>query len=180
MAARKMKAKPAAAAIGPTVNDAESPLAWLARRRDRSGAPILDEAQFKAGERLRADFTRGQMMPRMSIDWSLGMPSGGRGGAAGGVQDLTDTAMAARDRVNRALSAVGPELSGVLVDVCCFLKGLETVERERGWPARSGKVVLLIALGRLARHYGYAAEARGAERSAGPRHWGAPDYRPKG
>ncbi|MEW5421430.1 DNA replication protein [Amorphus sp. 3PC139-8] len=165
--------------VGPAFNDAESPLAWLARRKDRSGAPILDEAQFRAGERLRADFTRGQMMPRMSVDLSLGMPSGGRSGAAGGVQDLTDTAMAARERVNRALMTVGPELSGVLIDVCCFLKGLETVERERGWPARSGKVVLLIALGRLAGHYGYTAEARGADRSAGPRHWGAPDYRPK-
>ena len=164
---------------GPAIDPAESPLGWLARRRDKAGRPILDEVQFAAGERLRADFTRGQMMPRMSVDLSLGLPSGGRSGRAGGVQDLSDSAMAARDRVNRALGAVGPELSGVLVDVCCFLKGLELVERERGWPARSGKVVLLIALSRLADHYGYQTTARGPKRSRGTNHWGAEDYRPR-
>lgn len=163
---------------GPLIDDAESPLAWLARRRDKTGKPILDEAQFKAGERLRADFTRGQLMPRMSVDWSLGVPPGGRGGPSGGIEDLTDAALSARQRVNQALAAVGPDLSGLLVDVCCFLKGLELVERERGWPARSGKVVLLIALSRLADHYGYGSQARGPDRARRSLHWGAADYRP--
>lgn len=163
----------------PGIDLDESPLGWLARRRDKAGKPILDAVQLMAGERLRADFTRGQMMPRMSVDLSLGMNGGRRSGRPGGVQDLSDTALAARDRVNRALAAVGPELAGLLVDVCCFLKGLELVERERAWPARSGKVVLLIALSRLADHYGYGREARGAARSAGPTHWGSEDYRPR-
>ncbi|MDQ0315112.1 DUF6456 domain-containing protein [Amorphus orientalis] len=160
------------------MNDAESPLAWLARRRDKAGNPLVSEAQFAAGERLRRDFTRGQLMPKMGIDWSLGTPAGGRGGRAGGIQELTDSALGARQRVNEALSAVGPDLSGLLVDVCCFLKGLEDVERERGWPARSGKVVLLIALSRLAGHYGYREAATGPDRSRGISHWGADDYRP--
>jgi hypothetical protein len=83
--------------------------------------------------------------------------------------------IAAKERVARALEAVGLELAGVLVDVCCELKGLEEAERNGGWPQRAGKVVLQIAL-KLARHYGIEPAHRAAHRRM--RHWGSEDYRP--
>jgi hypothetical protein len=158
-----------------TINLAESPLAQLARRRGKDGRPYLNEAELRAGERLRSDFTRGQLMPKLGATWSALAASGRRGRGAGGAVDLTDAALAARQRVEKAVEATGPELSGVLLDICCFLKGLEQVEAERGWPVRSGKVMLKAALGALARHY----EPPPA-RDARPRsfHWGTDDYRP--
>ncbi|MFZ5740195.1 hypothetical protein BJ123_106116 [Rhodopseudomonas thermotolerans] len=136
-----------------TIDDSESPLAWLARRKGRDGRALISAEQFVAGERLRADFTRGNLTPRVTSNW--GAPTGRAGG--GGAGEMTDVVVAARQRVQLALDACGPEFSGILLDVCCFLRGLEDVERERGWPSRSAKVVLQLALDRLARHYGLAA-----------------------
>ena len=155
-----------------TVNWSESPLGQLMRRKTRDGTPFLSAAEFQAGERLRADYTRGQIMPRLSANWVASVSSGRRDG---GVADLTDAALAARQRVERAISAVGPELSGILIDVCCFLKGMETVEVERGWPVRSAKIVLKTALGALSRHYDPALSRQGRRQTL---HWGASDYRP--
>jgi hypothetical protein len=160
-----------------TVNQDESPLAWLRRRHDRDGRPHIDAAEFAAGERLRSDYSRGQMMPRVTANWSAAVADGRRGGK-GGVAEITEVAIAARRRVERALSAVGPDLAGLLVDFCCFLKGLEEIERERRWPARSAKVVLRLGLAALARHYGLTTEAYGRRGSSPTRHWGTADYRP--
>ena len=142
-----------------TVDEAESPLAWLARRRGRDGRALIEPHQLQAGERLRADFTRAHLMPRTTSNLSSPISSGRGGGER--ASTFTETMIAARQRVHQALDAVGPEFAGLLLDVCCFLKGLEDVERERAWPVRSAKVVLQLALDRLARHYGYAGEARG-------------------
>jgi len=149
---------------------AESPLAWLARRTGRDGRPLVDTLALRAGERLRADLTAAAMLPRVTADWSgLAAGTGGGGPAA-----AADAALAARQRVRRALAAVGPDLAGLLVDVCGFLKGLEQVEKERAWPARSAKVVLGIALKRLAAHYGDSREVRGPSVSKGIRTWSVP------
>ena len=145
-----------------TIDELESPLVWLARRRARSGGGLIEPHQLQAGERLRRDFTVADLAPHTGINWSSPMSGGGGGGAAGPTDTMTD----ARRRVHKALDAVGPEFSGLLLDVCCFLKGLEDVERERRWPSRSAKIVLRLALDRLARHYGYAAQAKGPARAA--------------
>jgi len=135
-----------------TVNDNESPLAALARIKGRDGGLFLEPSQVEAGERLRSDFTRGQMQPSLGQSWEP-VRYGRRSGATGGAAELGEAALSARLRVEAAMDAVGPELSGVLLDVCCFLKGLAAVERERQWPARSAKLMLRTALAALARHY---------------------------
>ena len=135
-----------------TVNAAESPLAALARLKGRDGGLFLESCQVEAGERLRADFTRGHLQPSLGQRWDP--VSGGRqGGMPGGASDLSESALSARLRVEAALAEVGPELSGVLLDVCCFLKRLSDIEHERQWPARSAKLMLRTALASLARHY---------------------------
>jgi hypothetical protein len=146
-------------AIDVTIDEAESPLAWLSRRKGRDGKPLIEPVQFQAGERLRTDFTRANLTPNVTSSWDASRAQGRRGQSGGGT--FTDAVVAAREQVNLALEAVGPEFAGVLLDVCCFLKGLEDIERERRWPLRSAKVVLQLGLDRLARHYGLASEASG-------------------
>jgi hypothetical protein len=145
------------------VDEAESPLAWLARRKGRDGQPLIQVVQLQAGERLRVDFTRANLTPRVTSSWDTSLAQGRRG--QGGAGAFTDVVVAARERLRRALDAAGPEFAGLLLDVCCFLKGLEDVERERRWPPRSAKVVVQLALDRLARHYGLAEHARGHARA---------------
>lgn len=139
-----------------TIDEQESPLAWLARRRGRDGGALIAPHQLQAGERLRRDFTVADLMPRVTTNWDNPLSSGGAA-----ISTANDTMADARRRVHAALDSVGPEFAGLLLDVCCFLKGLESIERERRWPLRSGKVVLQLALERLARHYGYAGDTRG-------------------
>jgi hypothetical protein len=155
-----------------TVNLAESPLAIMARLKEKSGAPFLSAEALEAGQRLHRDFTRAQLQPRMTMAFEPRLASRTRG-EAGGAGDLADAAMAARTRVARAMEAIGPELCGVAIDVCGFEKGLETVERERQWPARSAKLMLRAALMALARHYAPPAAPRRRSHA-----WGAEGYRP--
>ena len=119
--------------VSVVVDEIESPLGWLARRRGRDGRPLIEVHQLQSGERLRADFTRAQLMPRTTSNWSNPLSSARRGGGTERADTMTETIVAARQRVHQALDAVGPEFSGLLVDVCCFLKGLEDIERERAW-----------------------------------------------
>lgn len=154
-----------------SINLRESPLAQLYRSRGKAGA-FLTDAEFQAGERLRNDYQRACIMPRLGANWEASVA--GRGRSQGSAMtELTDAILASRQRVEKAVSGVGPELAGILIDVCCFLKGMETVEAERRWPARSAKLMLKTALGVLSRHYEPTRRVRVATL-----HWGAADYRP--
>jgi hypothetical protein len=154
-------------------NRSESPLAALQARTCAKGAQFLTPEEFEAGERLRSDFTAGMLMPRISANWQASVSAGRRSGEGSGLENLTVSALAARQRVDKALATIGGELSGVATDICCFLKGFEQVELERRWPKRSAKFMLKAALSVLALHY-WPRSAKPAQ----TRHWGASGYRP--
>ncbi|MES5097438.1 DUF6456 domain-containing protein [Agrobacterium sp. BA1120] len=156
-------------------NELSSPLLALLRLKDRDGQSFFPAEALDAGERLASDFHRGQLSPRITASWEPRLSKRVKG-QANGAQDLTDTAMAARNRFSRAADAMGPELAGVAIDVCCFEKGLELVERERQWPVRSAKLMLRTALLALARHYN---PPQPAVRKRESHHWGAEGYRPR-
>lgn len=133
-------------------NAAESPVAVLARRRDKEGRVFLDSDLVAAAERLREDFELAQMGPRVTQNWDRFLTAGDRGGM-GPDHGQSDGPRTARDRVAAALRDLGPGLGDVALRCCCFLEGLEAAEQRLGWAARSGKIVLRIALQRLRRHY---------------------------
>jgi hypothetical protein len=156
----------------PGFNTAESPLSWLRTRRDKSGRPLISDAQFFAGERLRADFERAMLGRRTTTNWDTA-GTGARGSNV--AVELSDAAIAARQRYVMALEAVGPELASMLAQVCCLSAGLEQAERLLNLPQRSGKAVLGLGLTALARHYGLLRTDR---RRDGMRQWGLDGYRP--
>lgn len=129
----------------------ESPLTLLARRRDKAGQPFLSDDLVAAGERLREDFELAQLAPSVTQNWDRFLTGRDQGYVSGG---LSFGAPAnARDRVAAALRDLGPGLGDVALRCCCYLEGLESAEKRMGWSARSGKIVLRIALQRLKRHY---------------------------
>jgi hypothetical protein len=127
-----------------TVNLAEQPLAWLARRGHITARQLL------ASERLRQDFHTAQLGPRVTMRWDP-QPATRRGD---GPPEPSGGQIAARARFDAAVAACGPGLSDVAWRVICVGEGLETAERALGWPVRAGKLVLQLALDRLVSHYG--------------------------
>ena len=129
-----------------TVNVAESPIAWLAARGH------LTEAQLRAGERLRADYVRAGLSARVTMRWDAAPPGKSRGGTR--ASDASLARIDAHRRFHSALDAAGPGLSDICWRVICAGEGIGDAEKGMGWPARSGKLVLGLALDRLVRFYG--------------------------
>lgn len=136
----------------------ESPLTILARRRDRDGNRFLSEDLVHAGERLREDYELAQMGAGLEAWWRYLKAPHERLYEAGATQDCG--AEPARARIVAALEILGEGLTDVALRCCCQLEGLEAAEKHLGWSARSGKVVLRIALMHLRDHY--HAEAGGS------------------
>jgi len=129
-----------------TVNAAESPLGWLLARG------LVTRRQYDAGERLRADWERAQLAPRVTMSWDAAPVASGRGGSAA-ASDLNGAQIDAKRRFNDAVAAAGPGLADILWRVVCAGDGMREAETALGWPARAGKLVLTFALDRVAAYY---------------------------
>jgi hypothetical protein len=129
-----------------TVNMAESPLGWLLARG------LVTRRQFEAGERLRADWERAQLAPRTTRSWNSTPVARCRRGSAPDV-DLSGTQVDARKRFDAAVAAAGPGLADILWRIVCAGEGMREAESALGWPARAGKLVLTLALDRIADYY---------------------------
>lgn len=129
-----------------TVNLAEAPLGWLRSRG------LISSIQYEAGERLRRDWELAKLPPRVTMCWDA-PPTGKVARGAPAAHDGTVTQIAARKRFEAAVAAAGPGLADVLWRTVCAGEGMRDIERALGWPVRAGKLVLSLALDRLARFY---------------------------
>lgn len=127
-----------------TVNLAESPLMWLHARGH------IDDRLLDAGERLRADYERAQLGANVTMRWDP-VRIQGQGGDKG--LNATERQIAAKHRFDGALREAGNGLSDILWRVVCAGEGLPDAEKAMSWPARSGKLVLKLALDRVADFY---------------------------
>lgn len=144
--AASSRATPARPIRSVTVNIAESPLGWLFARGH------LSRRQFDAGERLRSDWERAQLAPRVTMAWDSAPVARGRGGAAS-APDLSGAQIDARRRFKAAVGSAGPGLADILWRIVCAGEGMRQAETALGWPARAGKLVLTFALDRVADFY---------------------------
>jgi hypothetical protein len=113
---------------------------------------LVDQRQFDAGERLRSDWERAQLAPRVTMSWDQAPVARGRGGASLG-PDLNGAQLDAKDRFEAAIEAAGPGLSDILWRIVCAGEGMRDAETALGWPARAGRLVLTLALDRVAAYY---------------------------
>lgn len=180
MAVVKVRVEEALKDGAPGFDSGESPLLRLATRPEKGGRPYLDQEQFAAGEKLRRDFEMSGLAQRVTTSYEMAGSGGGRHWrmSDNAMERLTGNMLAARERLHKALEAVGPELSGILYHVCCLAAGLEQAELHLELPRRSAKAILALALNRLARHYGIKRMLR----HKGPSQigqWSLADYRPE-
>ena len=112
----------------------------------------LSERLHDAGEALRVDYERAQLAPSVTMRWNPVRVQGGRHPGDQGLSP-TEKQIAAKHRFDGAMVAAGQGLEDVLWRVVCAGETLPLAEKSLGWPVRSGKLVLKIALERVADFY---------------------------
>lgn len=127
-----------------SINRDESPLRWLHSRS------LITDRQLAAGEQLRRDFTIAGLEPGVTMRWDA-TPRGQSGGGSSDTQSVAR--IDAHRRFSAAIDAVGSGLSDICWRVVCAGEAMPGAERALGWPSRSGRIILGLALDRLADHY---------------------------
>jgi len=128
------------------VNMVESPLGWLYARGH------LSRRQYDAGEQLRSDWEAAQLAPSVTMRWDPTPVGTGRRGASSAFTPA-ERQLKAKQRFDSAIDAAGAGLSDILWRVVCSGEGMREAETALGWPARAGKLVLTLALDRVADFY---------------------------
>jgi hypothetical protein len=129
-----------------TLNLAESPLGWL-----KAHGKVSDR-QFAAGEVLRQDYERAQLGPSVTMRWDGAPMDSNRRGPRDPAAP-THATLSAKARFLGAIDQAGPGLSDILWRVICAGEALPLAERNLGWPTRAGRLVLTLALDRVADYY---------------------------
>jgi hypothetical protein len=128
------------------VNLAESPLGWL-KARGR-----ITDRQFAAGEQLRADYERACLGQRVTMNWTAPpLDKQRRGASFAGAGTIAQ--ISAKDRFLGAIDHLGQGLSDIAWRVICAGEAIPDAEKALNWPSRAGRLVLTLALDRLADHY---------------------------
>lgn len=172
--------RPFGTAVTAVVDCQESPLQRLLKNKPQSGENYFSTDMVRAGEKLRRDYEKAHLSQRVTVNYAAAESGSSRHWqfSDNAILRLADDVFEARQRVHEALDTVGPELSGLLLQVCCMTTGLEAAERVLSLPRRSAKAVLALGLTRLARHYGFRERLR----HAGPTqigHWAVADNKPR-
>jgi hypothetical protein len=134
------------------INLAESPLGWLRKRKNKDGEYLISIEQFEAAERFRCDYEMSTNSSSLTANYD-GVPISKSVRSASSGLMFGEKQLDAKRRYDMAVKAMGSGLSDSVIRVCCYLEGFQTTEKFLGWPSRSVKLVMTMALDRLVEHY---------------------------
>ncbi|GGD31720.1 DUF6456 domain-containing protein [Sinisalibacter lacisalsi] len=143
----RRRAEPRKRAVG-----ADAPLHVLARRRRTDGSAFLPPELIAAALKFRESYELARIGGGLTRDW--GRLVSGRTASGRVVNGAGPTRrLEAEQSLAAAIRALGPDLAESVLLAVCHERGMEEIEDQLDFPARSGKIVLRIALRTLHRHY---------------------------